>query len=47
MCFLEQVVEMLIFSFYVHCTNVSFSSKSLDVHTVSLFLGGPLGLLQL
>lgn len=26
---------------------LSFSGKSLDVHTMSLFLGGPLGLFQL
>lgn len=39
-------VHILFLRVHYECV-LSFSGKSLDVHTISLFLGGPPGLFQL
>lgn len=39
-------VHILLLCVLYECI-LSFSGKSLDVHTISLFLGGPPGLFQL
>lgn len=37
----------ILFLYVLYKCILFFSGKSLDVHTISLFLGGPLGLFQL
>lgn len=44
--FLEQATEILVFSFSECECIPAFPGKLLDVHMITLLLGGPLGLLQ-